>query len=356
MRIALVTDAWFPQVNGVVRTMDHVRQELETKGHEIIPIHPGKFKTFPLPRYPEIRLPWFPFPGVRRMLDEARPDAIHITTEGTLGLAGRLYCRRRKLPFTTSYHTQYAQYVKKYTGIPLSITWRFLCWFHGGAEHTLVPTVSIERELGHHGFKNLLVWTRGVDTELFRPYDKHLHNGIPRPIFTYVGRVSVEKNLLPFLNADLPGSKIVVGDGPSLPSLQKSYPEVHFTGVKHGEELARHYAASDVFVFPSRTDTFGVVLLEAMACGVPVAAYPVTGPIDVVKHGVTGVLHEDIATAARKALKLDRSQCREWALQHTWQNCADLFLNALEKIEHKKQSESNMQTDQFAETSVHGSS
>jgi glycosyltransferase involved in cell wall biosynthesis len=332
MRIALVTDAWFPQVNGVVRTWSHVRDECEAMGHEMLVIRPEQFRTFPLPRYPEIRLPWWPGPKMRRMLDEFEPEVIHIPTEGTLGLAGRRYCLRRTLPFTTSYHTQYAQYVKKYLRVPERFTYGLLRWFHGPAARTLVPTRSIRDELDAQRFRNLIVWTRGVDTELFKPYGKELFNGLPRPVFGYIGRVAVEKNLDAFLSADLPGSKVVVGDGPAKASMKRRYPDVHFPGFKHGEELARHYAACDVFVFPSRTDTFGVVLLESMACGVPVAAYPVAGPRDVVRDGVTGVLNEDIAVAARAALELDPEACREYALEFSWRRCAQMFLDATEPI------------------------
>lgn len=328
MRIALVTDAWFPQVNGVVRTWSHVVEECRAMGHEVLVIRPELFKTFPLPRYPEIRLPWWPWSGVRRMLDEFKPDAIHVPTEGTIGLAGRRYCLKRKLPFTTSYHTQYAQYVKKYTGIPERATYAVLRRFHGKAEATLVPTKSIVRELEAKRFRNLRVWTRGVDTELFRPYGKDALD-FPRPIFIYVGRVAKEKNIEAFMKLDLPGTKVVVGDGPATPMLKRRYPDVKFVGYKHGEDLARHFAAGDVFVFPSLTDTFGVVLLEAMACGVPAAAYPVSGPIDVVANGEVGVLDEDLGKAAVAALEMDPKRCREYAEGFSWRRCAEIFLDTL---------------------------
>ncbi|MDY7107490.1 MAG: glycosyltransferase family 1 protein [Planctomycetota bacterium] len=328
MKIALVTDAWFPQVNGVVRTWSQVGDELEAMGHEMFVIRPEQFKTFPCPRYPDIRLSWFPRRKVARMLDEAKPDIIHIPTEGPLGLVGRAYCLKRKLPFTTSYHTQYAQYVKKYLGIPQPITYRMLRWFHGAADRILVPTPTIVRELEERGFRNLVVWTRGVDTELFRPYGKDLYRDLQRPVFSYIGRVSIEKNLDAFLSADLPGSKVIVGDGPALPSLRKRYPDAVFVGFKHGEELARHFAAADVFVFPSLTDTFGVVLLESMACGVPVAAYPVAGPIDVVENGTVGVLDEDLAKAALAALDLDPDRCRAYASEFSWRRVAEIFLES----------------------------
>jgi glycosyltransferase involved in cell wall biosynthesis len=338
MKIALVTDAWFPQVNGVVRTWSQVSDELKAMGHETVVIRPEQFRTFPCPRYPDIRLSWFPRRKVMRMLDEADPDIIHVPTEGPLGLAARAYCRRRGLPFTTSYHTQYAQYVKKYLGVPQPITYRFLRWFHDAADHILVPTPTIVRELEERGFRNLVVWTRGVDTNLFRPYGKDLYNGLKRPVFSYVGRVSIEKNLEAFLSTDLPGSKVIVGDGPALPSLRKRYPDAVFVGFKHGEELARHFAAADVFVFPSLTDTFGVVLLEAMACGVPVAAYPVAGPIDVVERGTVGVLDEDLGKAALAALELDPATCRAYATKFSWRRVAEIFLETATLVPARAQS------------------
>lgn len=334
MRIALVTDAWFPQVNGVVRTLSHVVKELEAMGHHVDVIGPHLFPTFPCPRYPEIRLSWMPGRKTRDLLDEWQPDAIHIATEGTLGMTARRYCRRRKLPFTTSYHTQFPHYLKKYTGIPRRLTYAGMRWFHNAANGTLVPTPAVKRELDERGFTNIIVWTRGVDHELFRPYDDRggLDLDLPRPIFLYAGRTAREKNIEAFLSAQLPGSKLVVGGGPELDGLRKRYPDAHFVGYKYGEELARHYAASDVFVFPSRTDTFGVVMLEAMATGVPVAAYPVTGPIDVVEQGVSGILDDDITIAATKALELDRERVREYARGFTWRRCAEVFLDTLSPI------------------------
>ena len=329
MKIGLITDAWYPQVNGVVRTMSHVRDELVDLGHEFLVVSPDQFRTFPCPRYPEIRLSVHPLRRVRQLIEEGRPDALHIATEGPLGLMARRYCRRRGLPFTTSYHTQYAQYLRKYVGLPTSIGYRGLRWFHNAAAATLVPTRSIRDELAERGFRNLHVWTRGVDTDLFRPYGKDLIDD-PRPIFIYVGRVSREKNIQAFLDAKLPGTKYVVGDGPEMPALKRRHPKVRFVGFKHGEELARYFAAADVFVFPSLTDTFGVVLLEAMACGVPAAAYPVTGPIDVVEQGVSGILDEDIERAAVAALDLDPEVCRNFALEFSWRRCAEMFLETLE--------------------------
>lgn len=332
MRIALVTDAWHPQVNGVVSTWSHVCDEAATYGHEMMVIHPGMFRTVPCPAYPEIRLSCFPRRPVARMLDNGDVDAIHIPAEGTLGLAARRYCIRRKIPFTTSYHTQYALYLKRYYRLPAPITYKGLKWFHSAAAKTLVPSPSVRDELEQRGFKNLLVWTRGVDTDLFQPYGKDLLDD-ERPIFMYVGRVSREKNLEAFLGDDkLPGTKYVVGDGPALNSLKQKFPKARFVGYKHGLDLARHFSSADVFVFPSLTDTFGVVLLEAMACGVPVAAYPCTGPIDVVDQGRTGFLDKDLTKAAMAALELDPEDCRKHAVTFSWQKCAELFFDSVVPI------------------------
>jgi len=328
MRIALVTDAWRPQVNGVVRTLGHTVREAEALGHEVHVISPGDYRTMPCPTYPEIRLSVLAGRSVRRRLEGLAPDAVHIATEGPLGLAARNCCIRRGWPFTTAYHTQFPEYLRARAPITLRLGYAAVRWFHGRACRTLVPTVSMQRRLEEHGLHNLVVWGRGVDTELFRPRNKGLLD-LPRPIWLYFGRVAVEKGIGDFLALDLPGTKLVVGDGPSREALQRRYPQAVFAGYRHGEDLAIHIAASDVFVFPSRTDTFGLVLLEAMACGVPVAAYPVTGPIDVVVNGVTGVLNEDLRSAALAALQLDPVACRRHALGHSWEASTRQFLAAL---------------------------
>lgn len=328
MRIALITDAWLPQVNGVVTTLGHVVRQLEAMGDEVLVVQPQLFRTYPCPRYPEIRLAWAPGRKVRALLREFAPEAIHIATEGPLGIAARLHCGRRGLRFNTSYHTQFPQYLRRYAGIPEGWTYRVMRWFHGRANATLVPTNRVKDELDAHGFTNVRVWTRGVDTDLFRPGDKSFLEG-ERPLSLYVGRIAREKNIEAFLEAEVPGTKYLVGDGPARASLEKQYPAARFVGVKKGEDLARHYAAADVFVFPSRTDTFGVVMLEAMACGVPVAAYPVTGPIDVVSPGVSGSLNEDLATAMREALKIDPASCLRYAQGFSWRRCAEMFREAL---------------------------
>ncbi|HSN70042.1 MAG TPA: glycosyltransferase family 1 protein [Steroidobacteraceae bacterium] len=328
MRVALVTDAWLPQTNGVVRTLGITVEMLRSRGHDVTVIEPGTFRTFPCPTYPEIRLAWRPYRNVAARLEEHSPDAVHIATEGPLGMAARRWCRRRGHPFTTSYHTQFPEYVRARVPIPLAWSYAYLRRFHGRAARTMVATPSMQRLLESRGFGNVVRWSRGVDVELFRPREQDLYD-LPRPISLFVGRVAVEKNIEDFLRLDLPGTKVVVGDGPARAELEIAHPRVVFTGYRYGEELAAHVAAADVFVFPSRTDTFGLVLLEAMACGVPVAAYPVTGPIDVVRDGVTGVLSEDLRTAALRALELDRTACREYALGFTWDRATDQFFGNL---------------------------
>ncbi len=323
-----MTDAWLPQVNGVVRTLGHTIREIEATGHEVTVISPAEFRTIPCPTYPEIRLALFAGRAVSRHLDALEPDAVHVSTEGPLGLAARNWCVRRRRPFTTAYHTQFPEYLRARAPIPLALGYAAVRWFHGRATRTLVTTPSMQRQLETRGFRNLHLWGRGVDTDLFRPRGKDFLD-LPRPIWLYFGRVAVEKGIGDFLDLDLPGTKLVVGDGPACEELKRRYPRTVFAGYRHGEDLAAHISASDVFVFPSRTDTFGLVLLEAMACGVPVAAYPVTGPIDVVRDGVTGVLGDDLRAAALAALQLDPAACRAHALQQSWEASTRQFLNAL---------------------------
>lgn len=331
MRIAIVTDAWLPQTNGVVQTLRTTARLLDAMGHAVCVIEPNLFRTFPCPTYPEIRLAWFPARLIHRLLTDFAPDAIHIATEGTLGSAARRWCLRRRLPFTTSYHTQFPEYIRARAPIPVSWSYAFLRDFHGAAARTMVATPTMQRQLEARGFRNIVRWTRGVDTQLFKPRDKHWLQ-LARPIAVYVGRVAVEKNIEAFLEFEWPGAKLVVGDGPARAALEARYPGAKFVGFKFGEELARHVAAADVFVFPSRTDTFGLVLLEAMACGLPVGAYPVTGPIDVVKPGVTGILHENLREAALAALQLDPGACRTHALENTWEAATQQFVGNLAQI------------------------
>lgn len=331
MRIVLVTDAWRPQVNGVVRTYENAVEQVRLIGHEVELITPEGFATVPCPSYPSIRLAIFPWAQVHRRLEQSRPDAVHIATEGPLGMAARGYCRRHAIRFTTSFHTQFPEYIRMRVPIPTQWGYAWLRRFHGAAVRTLVPTPSQRDRLLERRFSNIEVWSRGVDTRLFHPRDKNFL-GLPRPVFAYMGRVAVEKNVEAFLDLDLPGSKLVVGDGPALDRLRARYPAVVFTGFKFGEELAKHLAVADVFVFPSLTDTFGIVLLEAMACGVPVAAFPVTGPVDVVQNGVTGVLDQDLRRAALGALELDPARCISYASQFSWRSCAERLLSLLAPI------------------------
>ena len=328
MKIAVVTDAWEPQTNGVVITLKKTAEVVSAAGHSVSCVTPKGLRTVPLPTYPSIRLAVLPGKNVRKMLGRFAADAVHIATEGPLGLAARDYCKKAGLAFTTSYHTQFPQYVRMRFPIPLTVCYGLLRWFHSAADRTLVATETQRQDLLSRQFKNLAIWSRGVDTNLFRPRDKSFLPD-PRPISMYMGRVAVEKNIEAFLALDIPGTKYVVGDGPNLATLTKRYPQVRFTGFKFGEELASYVAAADVFVLPSRTDTYGLVLLEAMACGVPVAAYPVTGPIDVVINGVTGVLDEDLHKATLAALALDGQRARTYALSHSWEKSTQEFLQSI---------------------------
>jgi len=325
MKIVVATDAASPQVNGVVRTYERVASELRARGCEISFLGPGELPTVPLPRYSEIRIAVPVLGRVRRFLDAAKADFIHIATEGPIGWMTWAYCLRRGIPFTTSYHTRFPEYANALFGVPVKWGYAPIRRFHNAGIGTMTATRSLAGELAVRGFLRLLPWSRGVDTGLFRPRDVRLF-GSDAPVFLYVGRVSKEKNIEAFLEARLPGRKVVVGGGPHLPFLKQRFTDVHFMGPKSGEELALHYASADVFVFPSRTDTFGLVLLEAMASGLPVAAYRVTGPVDVVVDGVTGVLHQDLEHAARSALAIDRKAVHAHAQQFTWAHTATQFV------------------------------
>lgn len=329
MRIALVSDAWLPQVNGVVRTLTTVAREVSEMGHEVQPITPDRFRTLPCPTYPEIRLALAPGRVVARLLDEGAPDAIHISTEGPLGVAARRHCLRRGLAFTTAFHTRFPEYLAARFRIPLGLTYAWLRRFHAPSSGIMVATPSIQRELETRGFTGIRRWSRGVDAELFEPEPLVDWPSLPRPIFLTVGRVAVEKNIAAFLELDLPGSKLVVGDGPQLAEMKRRFPGAHFVGRKEGRELARYYAAADAFVFPSLTDTFGLVLLEALASGLPVAAFPVAGPLDVIGGAPVGRLDRDLRRASLDCLALSRAACREHALRFTWRNSAQQFLGNL---------------------------
>ncbi|CAG2130401.1 glycosyltransferase family 4 protein [Cupriavidus numazuensis] len=331
MKILIVTDAWEPQVNGVVRTLKSTRRELEAMGHTVDMITPLEFRTLPCPTYPEIRLSLLPAARVAKRIDDFAPDALHIATEGPLGMAARRYALRRRMPFTTAYHTRFPEYVHARFGIPLSWTYRFLRWFHGQAQAVMAPTPVVLDDLQRYGIGHCVLWTRGVDLDVFKTQHVNVLN-TAHPIFLYVGRVAVEKNVEAFLALDLPGSKWVVGDGPALASLRAHYPGANYLGVLSQPELARVYASADVFVFPSRTDTFGLVLLEALASGLPVAAYPVTGPIDVLGDSPAGVMHEDLREACLEALRIDRATARAHAERFSWRAASEQFLAHLRPL------------------------
>ncbi len=324
MRILVATDAWHPQVNGVVRTYERLAQEAEKQGFALHFLAPSAFRTLPCPTYPEIRLSLASPRAIARHIEAARPDFIHIATEGPIGLMARSYCRKMKRPFTTSYHTRFPEYISARLPVPERWLYALQRRFHNGAAGTFVATPSLAHDLGARGFERLMLWSRGVDTELFRPRKARLFG--EGPIFLYVGRLAVEKNIKAFLDLGLPGRKVVVGSGPQAAELRRLYPDVLFTGPKEGEELARAYASADVFVFPSLTDTFGLVLLEALASGVPVAAYPASGPKDVLTDPAAGVLSEDLRQAALAALELDRAAARAHAEGYSWENSARQFI------------------------------
>jgi glycosyltransferase involved in cell wall biosynthesis len=324
-RVLIVSDAWSPQINGVVITLRMTIRELTRAGHEVAMITPEAFRTIPCPTYPEIRLSLNAGGEVARRIDAFAPEALHIATEGPLGLAARRHCVRTGRSFTTAYHTQFPEYVHARTRLPLAWSYRWMRWFHAPAKALMVATPELLRRLAARGFDNLAMWSRGVDAELFRPGPRATID-VQRPIFAYVGRVSVEKNIEAFLALDLPGTRWVVGDGPARARLQAKFPDAAFFGMKTGEELAWYYRNADVLVFPSRTDTFGLVLLEAMASGTPVAAFPVTGPVDVVKHGVSGLLSEDLRAAALGALDLSREAVRAHAVGSSWAQATAQFV------------------------------
>lgn len=335
MKIVTVTDAWRPQVNGVVRTIEATNAELERAGHRIAVIAPHNFVTVPCPGYDSIRLALLPYPRLaRRLAAELAHDgevAVHVATEGPLGRAARRWCRRHRVPFTTAYHTRFPQYLQAMYGVPERWTYGAMRRFHGDAAVVMAPTASVEQELRAHDIGRIARWTRGVDTAAFRPLPPLLPD-LPRPVFLYVGRVSVEKNIGAFLQLDLPGSKVVAGVGPALPGLQRRFPEVRFVGLLDQPMLARLYSGADVFVFPSRTDTFGLVLLEALACGTPVAAYPVQGPVDVLGDADVGVLNDDLRKAALAALRIDRARCRDFALRWSWSVVTQQFVRLQQPV------------------------
>lgn len=342
MRIVLISDAWHPQVNGVVRTLEETSSRLADLGHDILMITPDRFVSMPCPTYPEIRLALVRPMALRKDMDAFDPHAIHIATEGPLGLAGRRYCLRRGVPFTTAFHTRFPDYVAARTGLSPQLFWRYLRWFHGPSTGVLAATDRLADELTGHGIGPIRKWGRGVDVDLFRPDvtpDARIA-ALSGPVQLYVGRVAIEKNLAAFLSAPTPGSKVIVGGGPALESLQSQYPQALFTGPLKGEALAAAYAAADVFVFPSLTDTFGLVMIEAMASGLPVAAFPVAGPLDIIGadgRGVwpgfaspVGALDDDLTRAIHRALECKPDDCLAYARYYSWSAALQQFLDALE--------------------------
>jgi glycosyltransferase involved in cell wall biosynthesis len=339
MRILLATDAWRPQVNGVVRTLTRVVAELGQMGEHVEVISPDQFATVPLPTYPEIRLALGAYEKVQDRFKAFEPEAIHVATEGPIGLAARRICLEWKLPFTTSYHTRFPEYVSARAPVPLAAGYAYMKWFHRPSGRLMVATPTMRDELARHGFRNISLWSKGLDTEMFRPRrvnenERDIFEGLPRPIWLNVGRVAVEKNIEAFVSLDLPGTKVVVGDGPQRAELAARYPDVVFVGAKFDEELAAHYACADVFVFPSLTDTFGLVILEAWGAGTPVAAFSAPGPVDIIPGTGAGVLAsgqtEGLKEACLQALELDRVRVRAVAEQYSWRACAEEFLRLLQ--------------------------
>ena len=333
MRILVATDAWEPQINGVVRTLARTVAEMRDMAHEVDIVEPGQFRTIPLPTYSEIKLAVGCYASIQERLKAFEPEAIHVATEGPIGLATRRICLEWKLPFTTSYHTRFPEYVSARLPVPVGAGYAYMKWFHKPSGRIMVATPTMREELERHGFRNISQWSRGVDTALFRPHPTDVYEGLERPIWLNVGRIAVEKNLESFLKLDLPGTKVVVGEGPQREELVRRYPAAVFPGPRFGEELADYFAGADVFVFPSLTDTFGLVILEAMASGAPVAAFKAPGPGDIIPGSGAGVLAEDVGglkDACLEALKIDRAQVRAYAERFSWRACAEEFVRNLE--------------------------
>src|SRR6266481_1894474 len=330
MRILVATDAWHPQVNGVVRTLAMMAEAAKTFGVEVVFLTPQSFRTFALPSYRDLRVA-LPHPAkIAQLITETRPDSIHIATEGPIGLLVRRHCRQQRLPFTTSFHTRFPEYISARLPIPESWIWAALRAFHLPSQAVMAATPALAAELRARGFRNVVLWPRGVDASHFHPRPVDL--ALPRPVFLCVGRVAVEKNLEAFLELDLPGTKVIVGDGPALTALAQKYPQAMFLGGRQGEALAEAYAAADIFVFPSKTDTFGLVLLEALASGLPVAAFPVTGPRDVIGSAPVGALNDDLRAACVSALAISPQACLEFAARHTWEASARAFVENITDI------------------------
>lgn len=326
-KILFITDAWYPQTNGVVRTMDSLGNELKKLGHEVHYITPLDFITVPCPTYPEIKLAIKPWPKLYKKIKSINPQIIHISTEGPIGWFARRYCIKNKIKFTTSYHTKFPEYIYERIRLPVKFTYKFMKYFHKNSSNVLVTTESMKEELADNGFdiEKLKVWTRGVKHEVFSSGIK-IQRKLKTPIWIYVGRVAIEKNIKAFLDLDIEGSKIIVGGGPQLNELKKKYKDVLFTGMLKDDEIASYLASSDVFVFPSKTDTFGIVIIEALSAGLPIAGYPVPGPKDIVGNSEINTLDWDLKKSALKALTIDKDKCRQLSKKYTWENCAKIFL------------------------------
>ncbi len=334
-KLLIVTDAWTPQINGVVTVFNAIIPLLEKRGVSVSVAHPGLFRMIPFPLYPEVPMVLLPDAKMEEIFEAERPDYVHIATEWTLGASARSLCLRENIPFTTSYHTNLAGFIPHYLKIGIGATtaaaYRYMRWFHNAGLATMVSSPSVRAELRKRGFKNVIPWPFGVDTNFFARNDRLSASiALKKPVFIYFGRLAREKKVEEFLGLDLPGTKLVIGDGPYRATLEKKYPEAKFVGYKRGEELVDWLSLADVLMFPSRTETFGLVIVEALSCGIPVAAHNVTGPKDIITHGVDGFLGEDLREAALACLSLSRQKCREKALMFSWEHSADLFLRGIE--------------------------
>lgn len=363
MRLAIATDAWLPQVNGVVRTMIETVSRLQKRGFDIELVSPEKFTTISCPGYPEIRLavaPWF---GVRKALGKFCPDIVHITTEGPIGWSARAWCLKHKVPFTTAFHTRFPEYVAERTPLSANMLWPVMRKFHNGSRAVLTATQSLRDELEGRGIKKTHLWSRGIDHQLFHPaYDAHPElRDLPKPIMLSVGRVAVEKNLTAFLDCPVQGTKVLVGDGPARAELESQYPDAVFLGTRGGAELASIYATADVFVFPSKTDTFGLVIVEALACGLPVAAFPVPGPLDIIgangrgRDGglseAVGCLNVQLSDAIVEALNINRASAADYGKSFCWEHCTDQFVAGIASADPNHPTQDQRLEHSFADTS-----
>ena len=327
MKILIATDAWKPQINGVVRCLESTIAELEKKGHEVLVVSPLNFRSFAYPLYKEVRFSILPKRKMKKILRDFSPDRVHISTEGPIGLAARSLCKKQGLEFTSAYHTHFPQYLKQHLGIPEFVTWKYMKWFHSSSLKVLASSETTAQMLKAHGISKSVAWTRGIDRTVFFPRENSEFENMERPILLHVGRVSQEKNIDAFLKLNVPGTKVVVGDGPQRKQLEEKFPNAVFLGWRFGESLARAYSGADVLVFPSRSDTFGMVMIESLACGTPIAAFPVCGPVDIVENGVNGEMNEDLSIAISHALSVSRERCLESSQKWSWENAAEMLIN-----------------------------